>query len=60
ILLMWFFISALAVLLGAELNAEMEHQTKKDTTTGAPQPRGDRGAHVADTIGRKHSSSSTT
>mgnify|MGYP001117751920 CR=1 FL=1 len=59
ILLMWFFISALAVLLGAELNAEMEHQTKKDTTTGPPQPRGERGAHVADTVGREHSSSST-
>jgi membrane protein len=56
ILLMWFFISALAVLLGAELNAEMEHQTKKDTTTGPPQPLGKRGAQVADTVGRKHSS----
>ena len=59
ILLLWFFISALAVLLGAELNAEIEHQTEKDTTTGPPQPLGKRGAHVADTVGQEHSSSST-
>jgi membrane protein len=59
ILLMWFFISALAVLLGAELNAEMEHQTKKDTTTGPSQPLGKRGAYVADSVGREHSSSNT-
>lgn len=58
ILLMWFYISALAVLFGAELNAEMEHQTKKDTTTGPPQPPGQRGAYVADTVGKEHSSSS--
>lgn len=59
ILLMWFFISALAVLLGAELNAEMEHQTRKDTTTGPPQPLGKRGAHMADTVGKEHSSTNT-
>ncbi len=52
-------ISALAVLLGAEMNAEMEHQTKKDTTAGPPQPLGRGGAHVADTVGREHSSSDT-
>ena len=51
VLLMWFYISAYALLLGAELNAEMEHQTKVDTTTGEPQPMGDRDAYVADTIG---------
>jgi membrane protein len=51
ILLLWFFLSAYAVLLGAELNSEMEHQTRKDTTTGPPEPMGQRNAYVADTLG---------
>lgn len=51
VLLMWLWISAFIVLLGAELNAEMEHQTEQDTTTGAPQPMGRRGAYVADHLG---------
>jgi membrane protein len=51
ILLMWLWISAFIVLLGAELNAEMEHQTERDTTVGRPKPRGQRGAYVADHVG---------
>ena len=51
-LLMWFWISAFVVLLGAELNAEMEHQTARDTTTGRPKPMGERGAFVADDLGK--------
>ena len=51
ILLMWFLLSSYAVLIGAELNAEMERQTRKDTTAGANQPMGARGAHAADTLG---------
>jgi len=47
----WLWISAIAILLGAELNAEMEHQTKRDTTTGGPKPLGTRGAKMADTLG---------
>jgi membrane protein len=50
-LLMWLWLSAFIVLLGAELNAEMEHQTAQDTTTGGPKPMGQRGAYVADTVG---------
>jgi membrane protein len=50
-LLMWFWISAFVVLLGAELNAEMEHQTRKDTTTGPAKPLGQRDAYVADHVG---------
>jgi membrane protein len=50
ILMLWLYLSAFAVLLGAELNAEMEHQTGKDTTKGEPQPMGDRAAHVADHV----------
>jgi membrane protein len=51
VLLMWFYLSSLLVLLGAEINAEMERQTVKDTTTGAPLPLGQRGAYAADTVG---------
>ena len=46
----WIWISTTIVLLGAELNAEMEHQTVKDTTTGKPEPLGTRKAKVADTV----------
>jgi membrane protein len=51
ILLMWLWISAFIVLLGAELNAEMEHQTERDTTAGRAKPMGERGAYVADHVG---------
>ena len=47
----WLWISAIAILLGAELDAEMEHQTARDTTTGSPKPIGMRGARMADTVG---------
>jgi membrane protein len=50
ILLMWFWLSAFIVLLGAELNAEMEHQTERDSTTGPERPLGERGAYVADHV----------
>ncbi|MGB3222903.1 MAG: YihY/virulence factor BrkB family protein [Desulforhopalus sp.] len=52
-LLMWFYISAYALMLGAELNSEMEHQTKVDTTVGEPKPMGERDAYVADTVGER-------
>lgn len=48
VLMLWLQISALVVLLGAELNAETERQTVRDTTTGAPRPMGTRGAAPAD------------
>ena len=47
----WLWISAIAILLGAELDAEMEHQTARDTTTGSPKPIGMRGARMADRVG---------
>jgi membrane protein len=50
-LLMWFYLSSLLVVLGAEINAEMERQTQKDTTEGPPAPMGERGAYAADTLG---------
>jgi membrane protein len=47
----WIWLSAIVILIGAELDAEMEHQTARDTTTGAPKPLGDRQATMADTVG---------
>ena len=51
VFMMWLFISALTVLIGAEFNSEMERQTKRDTTDGAEKPLGERGATSADTVG---------
>jgi membrane protein len=46
----WIWISSAVVLAGAELDAEMEHQTARDTTTGPEKPMGTRGARMADTV----------
>ena len=51
VLLMWLWLSALIILLGAEFDSEMEAQTRKDTTTGPDEPMGSRGAVKADTLG---------
>lgn len=48
ILLIWLYLSAFVILLGAELNAELELQTRRDTTTGESRPMGRRRAYVAD------------
>jgi membrane protein len=48
----WMWLSVIVILLGAELNAEMEHQTARDSTTGSPLPMGTRGARMADTMGK--------
>jgi len=50
LLLLWFYISAFAICLGAEINAELEHQTHRDTTSGPSQPIGQRGAYVSDHV----------
>lgn len=50
-MMMWMWISAIVILLGGELNAEIEHQTAHDSTVGAEKPLGERGAVMADTIG---------
>ena len=49
-LLMWFYITAYVVLLGAEMNSEMERQTAMDTTRAPEKPMGRRGAKMADTV----------
>ena len=53
VLLMWLFVSSLAILIGAEINAEAERQTGIDTTTGHERPLGKRGATMADTLPSK-------
>lgn len=50
VMMLWLYISVLSVLIGAEINAEMEHQTAKDTTEGSPKPLGARHAVVADEV----------
>ena len=50
-LMMWMWISTAVVLIGAELNSEIEHQTAQDSTTGIAKPLGARGAVMADTVG---------
>lgn len=49
--MLWVWFSVMVVLVGAELNAEIEHQTAMDSTTGPPKPMGQRGAAMADTVG---------
>lgn len=54
--LFWTWLSVQIIIMGAELNAEIEHQTAMDTTTGHPLAIGERGAIVADTVGPKRGS----
>jgi membrane protein len=50
-LMMWLWFSTIVVLVGAELNSEIEHQTARDSTVGLEKPLGTRGAVMADTVG---------
>jgi membrane protein len=59
VLLTWLYLSALVLLLGAELNAELEHQTARDTTRGAERPLGQRGAEMADRVAPDEDGQST-
>lgn len=59
VLLTWMYLSALVLLLGAELNAELEHQTARDTTSGAERPLGERGAEMADRVAHDEGAASS-
>lgn len=50
VFLTWMYVTSYAFLLGAELNSELEHETARDSTTGAEQPLGLRGAWMADHV----------
>lgn len=51
VLMLWLLITAAVVIIGAELNAELETQTARDSTVGEEQPIGDRDARAADVVG---------
>jgi membrane protein len=53
VLLLWLYLTGFAVLLGAELDSELEHQTAEDTTEGPSRPMGQRDAYMADTLGEE-------
>ena len=55
----WIWLTITVVILGAELNAEIEHQTQVDSTVGGGKPMGERGAVVADTLGKSLSEGAT-
>jgi len=50
-MLLWLFLTAAVVIMGAEINSELERQTARDTTVGTDQPMGQRSAVAADTVG---------
>lgn len=52
--LTWLWLVMVVLVMGAELNSELEHQTAQDTTTGEPRPMGERGAVMADNVGRNY------
>ena len=51
-LMMWLWLSVIVVLIGGEINAEIEHQTARDSTVGQHKALGQRGAVMADTVGQ--------
>ncbi len=51
VLLLWLYLTSLVILVGAELNSEMERQTLEDSTVGPPDRLGVRKADSADTVG---------
>lgn len=51
-LMTWLWITMTLVIIGAEVNSEIEHQTARDSTTGPEEPLGERGARMADSVGR--------
>ena len=52
--LTWLWLVMIVLIMGGEINSEMEHQTARDTTTGPARPMGQRGAVMADRIGQTY------
>lgn len=50
VLMLWLVLTSTIVIVGAVIDAEMEHHTAADTTAGSPRPIGERGADVADRV----------
>jgi membrane protein len=55
VLMLWLYLTSYIVLLGAEINAESERQTRQDTTKGEAVPMGERGAEAADQVAEEPS-----
>jgi membrane protein len=51
VVMLWLLLTTLVIILGAELNCELERQTARDTTKGSERPMGARQAYAADTVG---------
>lgn len=51
VLMLWLYLSAFVLLLGAAVNAEMEARTRRDSTVAPDEPMGRRGAVKADQLG---------
>jgi membrane protein len=51
--MIWMWLSTIIVLVGGEINAEIEHQTARDSTEGRRKPMGERGARMADEVGKR-------
>jgi membrane protein len=51
--MLWIWLSSTVILIGGKLNAEIEHQTARDSTEGPEEPLGERNAYVADTVGKQ-------
>ena len=58
-LMSWMWLSIVVVLLGAEINSEMERQTACDSTEGRPKPLGVRDAFAADNVGQGRQSAAS-
>ncbi len=56
VVMLWLLLTVLVVIVGAEINCELERQTARDTTKGVDRPLGSRQAYAADTIGPASSS----
>ncbi len=59
IFMLWLLITTVIIILGAQINSELEHQTEVDTTVGRGEPMGNRNAFVADDLGSSHESISS-
>jgi len=53
VVLTWLYMTVLIMLVGGELNAQLEFQTSRDTTSARDRPMGKRGAFVADNIAHR-------
>ena len=54
VLLVWLWLTNFIIIIGAEINGEMERHTDRDSTRGPDRPIGERGAAMADWTAQGH------